>query len=74
MHKAKDKIPKKYIIGDTCFTSLGTIGGNLFTRHLKNINHVNKYSINFLSVIIIWEQISTVAKKLVMMKRIYMTM
>ena len=29
------------------------IGGNLFTRHLKNINHVQKDSNNRLSVIII---------------------
>ena len=33
MNKAKDKIPKHCSIGDTCFTSLATIGGNLYTRH-----------------------------------------
>ena len=37
----------------TCFTSLATIGGNLFTRHPKNLNNVHKESNNFLSVIII---------------------
>ena len=40
-------------IGDTCLTSLATIGGNLFTRHTKNINHAYKDSKNLLSVIII---------------------
>ena len=33
--------------------SLETIGGNLFTRHPKNINHAHKDSHNLLSVIII---------------------
>ena len=40
-------------IGDTCFTSLATIGGNLYTRHAKNLNHVHKDSKDLLSVIII---------------------
>ena len=53
MDKAKEKIPKQCIIGDTCFTSLATIGGNLFTRHPKNLNRVHKDSNNILSVIII---------------------
>ena len=35
------------------FTSLATIGGNLFTRHPKNLNHVHKDSNELLSVIII---------------------
>ena len=26
--KAKENIPNQYIIGDTCFTPLATIGGN----------------------------------------------
>ena len=39
---AKDETPKECIIGDTWFTSLSTIGANLFTRHLKNINCVHK--------------------------------
>ena len=46
-------IPKEYRIGDTCFTSLATIGGNLHTRHVKNVNHVRKDSKNILLVIII---------------------
>ena len=50
---AKYKIPKKCRIGDTCFTSLVTIGRNLFTRHPKDINHVHKYSNDLLSLIII---------------------
>ena len=53
MDKAKQKIPKKCRIGDTCFTALANIGGNLFTRHSKNLNHVHKDSNNLLSVIII---------------------
>ena len=51
--KAKEKIPKHSIIGDTCFTSLARIGINLFTRHKKKLNHVHRDSNNFLSVIII---------------------
>ena len=50
---AKMIIPKECIIGDTCFTSLATIGGNLYTRHVKNINHVHKDSKDILSAIII---------------------
>ena len=51
--ESKKKIPNQCIIGDTCFTWLETIQGDLFTRHPKNLNHVNKYSNNLLSVIII---------------------
>ena len=51
--KAKDNTSKQCRIGDTCFTSLETIGGNLFTRHPKNINHLHKDSNDLLSVIII---------------------
>ena len=51
--KAREKIPKQFRIGDTCFRSLANIGGNLFTRHLKNLNRVHKDSKHFLSVIII---------------------
>ena len=53
MEKAKAMISKEYRIGDKCFTSLATIGGNLYTRHVKNLNHVHKDSKNLLSVIII---------------------
>ena len=53
MNKAKEKIPKKIIIGDTCFTSLATIGGNLFIRHPKNLNHVHKDSKHLMLTIII---------------------
>ena len=53
LDKAKEKIHEQFRIGDTCFTSLETIGGNLFARHPKNLNHVHKYSNNILSVIII---------------------
>ena len=42
MDKAKENITKQYRISDTCFTSLETFGGNLFTRHPKNLNHVHK--------------------------------
>ena len=41
MDKAKQKIPKQCRIGDTCFTSLATIGGNLFTIHPKNLNNIH---------------------------------
>ena len=40
-------------IGDTCFTSLPTIGGNLYTRHANNLNHVHEDSKDIMSVIII---------------------
>ena len=53
MDKSKDKITKQCRIGDTCFTSLATIGGNLFTIHTKNLNRVHKDSNNLLSVITI---------------------
>ena len=53
MDKSKEMIPKEYIFGDTCFTLFATIGGNLYTRHAKNLNHVHKDSKDFLSVIII---------------------
>ena len=69
MDKAKEKIPKQCRIGDTCFTSLATIGGNLFTRHPKNLNHVHKESNNLLSMIIIQGKFFVVAKK-IMMERI----
>ena len=54
MNKAKENIPKQCRIGDTCFTSLETIGVNLFTRHPKNIDHVHKDSNDPLSLIIIF--------------------
>ena len=46
-------IPNECRIGDTCFTSLATIGGNLYTRHAKNLNHLHKYSKYLLSLIMI---------------------
>ena len=54
MDKAKEKIPKECRIGDTCFTSFATIGGNLYTRPADNLNHVHRDSNDLLSVIIIW--------------------
>ena len=53
MEEAKVTIPKKCRIGDTCFASLSTIGGNLFTKYVKNLNHVHKDSKDLLLVIII---------------------
>ena len=44
---------KECRIGDTCFTSLATTGGNLYTIYVKNINHAHKDSKDLLSVIII---------------------
>ena len=49
---AKENIPKECRKGDTCFTSLSTIEGNLFGRHTKNIHHLHKYSKDLLAVII----------------------
>ena len=46
-------IPKECRIGDTCFTSLEIVGGNLYTRHPKNLNHLHKDSKYLMSVIII---------------------
>ena len=53
LDKAKEKIPKKCRIGDTCFMSLEIIGGNLFTRNPNNPNHVHKESNSLLLLIII---------------------
>ena len=53
MDKAKEKIHKQFLIGDTCFMSSATIGGNLYTIHQKNLDYVQKYSNDLISVIII---------------------
>ena len=53
MDKAKEIIPNECRIGDTCFTSLATIGGNLYTRNAKNLNRVHKDSKYLMLVIII---------------------
>ena len=55
MEEEKLMIPKEYRIGDIRFTSLATVGGNLYTRHVKNLNHVHKDSKYILLVIIILE-------------------
>ena len=55
MDKAKQMIPKECIIGDTCFTSMANIVGNLYTRHAKNLNHVQKDIKDIPLVIIILE-------------------
>ena len=44
MNQVKKVIPVECRIGDTCFTSLATIGENLYTRHVKNLNHLHKDS------------------------------
>ena len=74
MGKAKWIIAKQCRIGDNCFTSLATIGGNLFTRHPNNLNHVHKDSNNVLSVIIIWGEMFIVAKQFFMMDKKLMTL
>ena len=51
--KQKRLSQKECIIGDTCFTSMATIGGNLYTRHAKNLNNVHKDIKYLLPVIII---------------------
>ena len=53
MDKAKEMIPKECRIADTCFTSMANIGGNLYTRHSKNLDRVHKDSKDLLLVIII---------------------
>ena len=53
LDKSKYNIPKQCRIGDARFTPLATIGGNLFTRYPKNLNHVHKDSKDLLSLIII---------------------
>ena len=53
MDTAKEKVLNQRIISDTCFTSLATIRGNLFTRHPKNINRVYKDTNNLMSVTIV---------------------
>ena len=53
LDKSKYKITKQCRIVNTCFTSLETIGRNLFTRHPQNFNHVHKDNNYLLSVIII---------------------
>ena len=50
MNQAKMMIPEECRIGDTCFMSLANIGGNLYTRHPKNLNHVHKDSKDLLPV------------------------
>ena len=70
MEEAKVMIPKECIIGDTCFTSLATIGGNLYTIHVKNINHVHKDSKDLLLVIIILGIDINGGENLFMMERI----
>ena len=51
---AKENIPIQCSIGDTCFTTLVNIEGNLYIRHTQNSNHVHKYSNDIISVIIIF--------------------
>ena len=53
MDKTKDMIPKECRFGYTCFTSLATIGGNLYTINPNNLNRVHKDSKDILLVIII---------------------
>ena len=62
--------PKECRIGDTCFTSLATIGGNLYTRHPNNLNHVHKDSKDLLLVIIILGIDVNGGENLFMMERI----
>ena len=69
MDKPKEKIRKQCRIGDTCFTSLEIIRGNLFIRHPNNLNHVHKDSKDLLSVIIISGKMFMVAKQFLMMER-----
>ena len=49
---AKEKIPSKFRIGETCFTFIAVIGGKLFSNHPQNMNHVHKDTMDLLSVIL----------------------
>ena len=51
MVRAKEEIPKEFIIVDTCFTSLANIGKYIHETS-KNLNHIHKDSNDILSVII----------------------
>ena len=42
MKESTMMIPEECRIGDTCFTSLANIGRNLYTRHVKNLDHLHK--------------------------------
>ena len=48
----KEKIPSKFRIGETCFTSIAVIGGKIFSNHPKNMNHFYKDTKDLVSVII----------------------
>ena len=61
-------------MGDTCFTSLATIGGNLFTRNPKNNNNVNKGSNDIMSVITILGENVDGGETVFMMETIWMTL
>ena len=49
---AKEKIPQKIRIGDTCFTCVSVVGGKLYSSHPQNRNCVHKNSNDLLSAII----------------------
>ena len=48
----KEKIPSKFIIGGTCFTSIAVMEDKLFSNHPKNMNRAHKDTKYLLSVII----------------------
>ena len=62
--KSKEKIPQKYRIGNTCFTSLLVFGVKLYIAHPKNKNHVHKYQNNLFSVIITFGKMLVVVTNL----------
>ena len=49
---AKEILSSKYRIGGIFYTSMDVIGGKRFSNNPKNLNHVHKYSKDFLYVII----------------------
>ena len=67
-------IPKECRIGDTCFMSFATIGGNLYTRDPNNLKHVHIYSKDLMSVIIILGTDYDGGETVSMMERIWMTL
>ena len=42
LEKGKEIIPSTCIIGKTIFTSMAVIGGKLYHKHPKNMNHMHK--------------------------------
>ena len=40
--KAEAKVPQKYRMGNTCFTSVAVVGEKSYISHPQNMNHLHK--------------------------------